>query len=210
MTRVTNGAARSARGLELLGVRRVGKRLRRGRMTLAAGLGNPLGTGRGQRIADGAGVVNAVAIHTLSGPLARRREPLAVNAVRVLGQRIHARGRLVFAREIGVAVTVSAKFGDALALDPELEAATRAHRDVLIAFAGIATVATGATDRVGEMDVIGELQAHSFHDTVTIEAGILAGPGSAAQQQEQPDQNRSAPACFKFYSASSHLASAIL
>src|ERR1035437_3414367 len=107
-------------------------------------------------------------------------------------------------------MTATAKFGDVPALDSELEAATRVHRNVLVAFARIAAMTPGATDRFGKMDVIGEPQAHPFHDAMTIEAGILGGPGSAAQQQEQPDQNRSAPACFKFYSASSHLASAIL
>jgi hypothetical protein len=179
-------------------------------MALGAGLGNPLGTGCGQRIADGSGVVNAVAIYTFGGTLAAGGEPLAVNAVCVLGQLIHANLRLVFAHEIGVAVATPAEYGDVPALDSKFEAATRTHRDVLIAFARIAAMATGATDRIGEMDVIGEPQAHPFHDAVTIEAGILARPSGAAQQQAQPNQNRSAPAHFKFHSASSHLASASL
>ena len=81
--------------------------------------------------------------------------------------------------------------GNALALDPDLEAAARVHRDVLVAFVGIAAVTIGATDRLGEMNVIGELQAHPFHDTVTIKAGILAGTGSANQQGDQRNQQSS-------------------
>ena len=161
---------------------RAGKRLGRGCMALGARLGNVLRTGGGKRVVNRADVVDAVAIHALGRPPAAGGQHLAVNARLVLGKLVHGQLRVVFAHEIGVAVTAPAEFRDALARDPDLEAAARVHRDVLVAFVGIAAVTIGATDRVGEMDVVGELQAHPFHDAVTIKAGILAGTGSAAQQ----------------------------
>ena len=128
-------------------------------------------------------------IPTFSHPLASGGQQLAVNARLVLCELVHAQWRLVFAHDIGVTVTVPAKFGDALARDPDLETAARIHRDVLIAFIGIAAVTIGATDRPGEMDVVGELQTHPFHDAVAIKTGILAHTGSTAQQGNQHKQH---------------------
>jgi hypothetical protein len=111
-----------------------------------------------------------------------------VNAGFVLGKLVHGQLWIVFAHEIGVAVAFSAKLRNTLGFDPHFETAARVHRDVLIGFILIAAVTIGATDLLGEMDVIGEPQAHPFHDAVTIKAGILPGTGSANQQDNQREQ----------------------
>lgn len=132
--------------------------------------------------------MNPVAIHTFGRPLAACCQQLAVNTRLVLGELIHGQLRLVFAHETGVAVAASAKFGHALAGDSQLEAAACIHRDVLVGFMRVTAVAMEATDRIGEMNVIGELQARPLHDAVAIEAGILAETGSAGQKGKQCNQ----------------------
>ena len=185
VSRVTHGAARSARCLESPAMSRAGKSLARGHMAFGARLGDPLRAGGGKGIADRTGIVDAVTIHTFGHTPASGGQRLAVNAGFVLGKLVHGQLWIVFAHEIGVAVAFSAKFRNALGSDPHLETAARTHRDVLIGFILIPAVTIGATDRAGEMDVIGEPKAHPFHDAVTIKAGILPGTGSAAQQDNQ-------------------------
>jgi hypothetical protein len=128
--------------------------------------------------------MDAVTIHTFGHTPASGGQRLAVNAGFVLGKLVHAR-LIELAHDVGVAVAFPAKFRNALGFDPHLETAARTHRDVLIGFILIPAVTIGATDRAGEMDVIGELPAHPFHDAVTIKTGILPGRGSTAQQDNQ-------------------------
>ena len=184
---MADGATRSALGIKPPAMRRVDVSLGRGCMTLGARFGNTLRAGGGKRIANRAGIVNTVTIHTLGRPLAPGGQQLAVNTGLVFCELVHPR-LLVLAHDVGVAVALSAKFWDPLARDPNLEALVRVHRDVLVGFIRITAVTVGTTDRLGEMDVIGELQTHPFHDTMTIKTGILAGTGSAAQQGSQRDQ----------------------
>ena len=186
--RVTHGAARCARRFESPAMLRAGKSLARGRMAFGARLGYALRAGGGKGIADGAGIMDAVTIHTFGHTPPSGGQRLAVNAGFVLGKLVHGQLWIVFAHEIGVAVAFSAKFGNTLGFDPHFEAVARTHRDVHVRFILVAAVTIGATDRAGEMDVVGELPAHPFHDAVTIEAGILPGTGSANQQDNQRDQ----------------------
>ena len=188
MSGMADGATRSAPGVKHRAMLRGGEGLSRGRMTLGAGLGNTRRAGGGKRVADRAGVVDAVAIHTLGRPLVSGGQRPAVNNGLVLGQLVHARLRLIFAHEIGVAVAAPAELGNARARDPDLETAAGVHRDILVGFGGIAAVATGATDRLGKMDVIGEPQTHPFHYAMTIKAGILADTSATAQQGNQRHQ----------------------
>ena len=187
VSRVTHGAARSARCLESPAMLRAGKSFARGRMAFGARLGYALRAGGGKGIADCAGIMDAVTIHTFGHTPASGGQRLAVNAGFVLGKLVHAR-LIEFAHHIRVAVALSAKLRNALGSDPHLETAAGTHRDVLVRFILIPAVTIGATDRAGEMDVVGELPAHPFHDAVTIEAGILPGTGSANQQDNQRDQ----------------------
>jgi hypothetical protein len=85
-------------------------------------------------------------------------------------------------------MTAPAEFWNPLARDPDLEAAARVHGDILVGFSRIPAVTIGTTDRFGKVDVIGELQAHPFHDAMTIKAGILADTGTTAQKHNQGEQ----------------------
>ena len=120
-------------------------------MTFGAGVGDALRAGGGQRVADGADVMDGMAIHAFGRPLAAGGQRLAVDAGLVLGKLVHARLRLVTAHDIGVAVAAPAVGGDAQARDPQLEAAAGIHGEVLVGFVGVAAVAAVATDGLGEM-----------------------------------------------------------
>lgn len=188
MSRMTDSAAGSELVIKQPAMRRLGKNLGLRSMTLAAHPGNTLWTCGGKRVFDRARIVDAMAIHALGCTLAPGGQQLAMDTGLVFGELIHTRLRLVFAHEIGVTVTSPAEFRDPLARDPDLETAARIHRYVLVSFIRIAAVTIGATDRLGKMDVVGELQTHPLHDTMTIKAGILADTGSAAQKRNQRKQ----------------------
>ena len=188
MRGMADGATRPALGIKRPAMLRTNERFGRGGVALGAGLGDPPRAGGGKRVADRAGGVDAMAIHTLGHPLAAGGQQLAVDTGLVFGQLVHAWLRLVFAHEIGVAVAFSAELGNALARDPDLETAAGVHRDVLVGFRGIAAVTIGATYCLGKMDVIGEPQTHPFHYAMTIKAGILADTSATAQQGNQRHQ----------------------
>jgi len=187
MIGVADGAAGVALVIESPAMLSGGERLGRGRMALGAGLGNALRAGGRLRVSHRAGVMNAVAIHTLGHPPASSGQQLSMNAIRIFRVLIHAR-LIVLAHDIGVAVAVCTKLRNALALHAEFETPARVHRNILIALIGVAAMAIGATDRLGEMNVIGELVAHAFHDKVAFKAGIFPGANSACEEGQQRNQ----------------------
>src|SRR5690349_12680124 len=121
-----------------------------------AGLGDVQRIHGGLNIADGAEVVDAVAIDADGDFGVALRQKLAVHAGDVLAELIGAQRWVVFAHERGVGMAASAERGNLAARDLSAEARGLAH-GVHVGFRGIAAVATGAGQAFLSVNIVRKL-----------------------------------------------------